>query len=378
MRAMKVLHLFSNHKWTGPAEPAASLCKSLQSQGVDTAFACSTVGPKWYNTVLINSRELGLDPLQRFKLPKHENPVVTFSDARKIAAYLQDTPYDLIHCHMNNDHAIAVHAARKSGTPIIRTSYEGLGLQHLQRRVGYRLKRTAFLIEPSQCALEYDADHHGYPREQMRVVPGAVDTARFDPTRVSTNAREELGIPEDAFVVGLIARMQRHRKFEDFFAAIRALVDHDPRVHAVIVGRGTYQDTVGRAAVEALNLQEHVHFSGYVSEDDYVKTINSFDVKVYMVPGSDGTCRAVREAMAMGKPAIVSTAGMLPEIVEDGVDGLVFDATPEDLERKLRRVLDNPEETRSMGKQALKKARAVYSLEAQAKAVLKIYNDVLS
>ena len=62
--------------------------------------------------------------------------------------------------------------------------------------------------------------------------------------------------------------------------------------------------------------------AGYRLED-YFSVIAAFDLFVMMRAGSDGTARALREVMAMGKPAIVSDRGMLPELVRDGYNGYV-------------------------------------------------------
>lgn len=116
-----------------------------------------------------------------------------------------------------------------------------------------------------------------------------------------------------------------------------------------------------------------MHFSGYVDGENYVGMLKAFDVKVFLVPGTDGTCRAVREAMAMGKPAIVASRGMLPEIVEDGKDGLVFEGSAEGLFNALARLARNRAELHSMGRAARQKAASRFSLDAQARDVASVY-----
>jgi glycosyltransferase involved in cell wall biosynthesis len=79
--------------------------------------------------------------------------------------------------------------------------------------------------------------------------------------------------------------------------------------------------------VKQRGLEKNVIFTGY-RKDDYGDVINLFDFKVFLTPGSDGSCRAVREALACGKPVIASRKGILPELIEDGKTGiLVADRT---------------------------------------------------
>ena len=120
-----------------------------------------------------------------------------------------------------------------------------------------------------------------------------------------------------------------------------------------------------------------MHFSGFLRVDEYVAAVNAFDVKVFLVPGTDGTCRAVRESMAMAKPCVVSDRGMLPEIVDDGVNGLVFGSSSDDLYTALRAMSINPDGVRAMGRAARKKAVKAFSPRHQAEVVRSIYERVL-
>ena len=374
---MRVLHLFSNAKWTGPAEPALNLCVALRRRGVDADFACSPDAGGNVNKVVETARDRGIEPILQFHLTKYLNPLTNWSDQRALPKFLKQHPYDLIHCHMDNDHRIALATAGKHGLPIVRSSYKGDGLQGKPPYAKW-LPKTAYVLEPSQIALEHDATTYGYPREQLRLTPGAVDTERFDPAREVPDARRWLGISPTAFVVGIVARMQTHRRYEDFFQAIRRLVDERPDTHVIVVGRGTNQDKVGKEPVQDLGLSGHVHFPGFVDGENYVGMLKAFDVKVFLVPGSDGTCRAVREAMAMGKPAVVADRGMLREIVDDGETGFVFDGSVDGLRSALGKLSADRGLARGLGQAARRKAVSVFSLDRQAESVETIYNAVLS
>lgn len=374
---MKVLHLFSNAKWTGPAEPALNLCLALRRRGIEADFACAPDAGKSINKIVETARDRGIEPVLRFHLRKHRNPILNAIDRAALLRYLRSHPFDLIHCHLDNDHRIAIHPALRAGVPVVRSTYYGEGVP-ARGDLGKVLAAADFLIEPSRLAREHDADAFAYPRERMRVVPGAVDTERFDPARSVPDGRSWLGVPHDAFVVGIVARMQTHRRYEDFFRAIRRLADERDNVYVIVVGRGTRQEEVGFGPVRELGLTDRVRFSGYVDGENYVGMLKAFDAKVYLVPGSDGTCRAVREAMAMARPAIVADRGMLREIVDDGTNGVVFDGTAEGLYRALAPLAADRARARRMGQAARAKALAEFSLDAQAKAVAEVYEAVLA
>jgi glycosyltransferase involved in cell wall biosynthesis len=376
-QSIRVLHLFSNAKWTGPAEPALNLCVALRALGVQADFACAPDAGRSVNKIVETARDRGVEPLLLFHLSKHRHPLKDFQDRWALSRYLRATSYDLIHCHLDNDHAIALEPAAKLSLPLVRSNYAGEGFSRTARHQKL-LRGARFLIEPSLLALRHDTQAFSFPEDRMAVAPGAVDTIRFDPRRETPDGRRWLNIPPQAFVVGIVARLQTHRHYEDLFRAFRQLLDAVPEAHLVVVGRGTRQEQVGREPVQRLELEARVHFPGYLDGENYAGMLRAFDAGVYLVPGSDGTCRAAREIMAMGRPLVVTNRGMLPEIVSDTHDGLVVDGSVEAICAALRRLAqDRPERIR-MGRAARETAATRYSLETQARHVLDIYRQILT
>jgi len=374
---LRVLHLFSNCKWTGPAEPALNLCLALRRRGVDALFACAPEAGSSVNKIVETARDRGLEPVLEFRLDKHRNPWRNLLDRRALRRWLDVHPVDLIHCHLDNDHDIAMAPAEERHIPIIRSSYEGLGFADDRRRLRF-LRNAALVIEPSEIARDNDLLQHATKPERLVVIPGAVDTERFDPHRELPDGRRWLNLPHGAFVIGIVARMQTHRHYEDLFQAVAGMAAADPNVHLVVIGRGSRQEQVGFEPVRRLGLEKNVHFTGFIDGENYVGMLKAFDVGVFLVPGSDGTCRAAREMLAMGRPMVVADRGMLREIVADGQDGMVFDGSAEGLQDALCRLRDDRALRFEMGGNARSHAVSRYSLDAQAEAVEGCYQRVVS
>lgn len=369
---MRVLHLFSNAKWTGPAEPALNLCVALRTRGIDVDFACAPDAGASINKVVETARDRGIEPILDLHLRKHHHPLKNLVDRRRLAHLLTGTHYDIIHCHLDNDHEIAWRPARRYEIPLIRSSYYGAGMPG-DRRHRRLIETTDLIIEPSQAALDHDASEFGIDVDRACVVPGAVDTIRFDPERETPDGRRRLNLPSDAFVLGIVARMQTHRRYEDLFDAFRALLDIEKAAHLVVVGRGTRQEQVGFEPVRRLGLEGHVHFTGFLDGEDYAGMLRAFDAGVFLVPGSDGTCRAVREMMAMGRPVVAADRGMLREIVTNESDGLVVDGSSASLFDAFRRLASDRSERRRLGRAARATALVRYSLDAQSALVAGLY-----
>jgi glycosyltransferase involved in cell wall biosynthesis len=79
----------------------------------------------------------------------------------------------------------------------------------------------------------------------------------------------------------------------------------------------------------------------------------------------------------MGKPVIAANRGMLPELVENGVSGLVVNDTPEELARAVLYLLHHPEKREALGKAALQKAHRDFTLDRQVEAVEEFYEEMI-
>ncbi len=356
---MRVLHLFSDWKWTGPSEPTLDLCLELRALGVDAALACPPAPPDAAGSLPARARERGLEPLQQFRLERSLSLFKLLRDTGRVAEACRG--FDLLHAHFSHDHLVGGRAARKSGAArVVRTNHRAvpsprnLGTRYLYRRL------TDGYITFSQAALEADAAAFGL--RGWRIDP-AMRLERFVPREA----------PHEGFVVGVVARMQRHRRFDVLLQGVKLARVPDLRVQ--IVGRGTHMEEVAVEPARRLGLA-NVAFTGYLGER-YLDALAGFDCLLFLVPGSDGTCRAIREAMAMGKAVIGARRGMIPEIVDDGTTGIVIDDTPDTIARAVERLAADRPLCREMGRRGREKALRLYDIRRQAAAVKEIYGLIL-
>jgi glycosyltransferase involved in cell wall biosynthesis len=126
---------------------------------------------------------------------------------------------------------------------------------------------------------------------------------------------------------------------------------------------------------KALGISDKVITPGYVMEK-YRDALLSMDVFVFMMPGSDGTARALREAQALGLPVVTIDVGMIPELVDDGRTGLLVEQTPEALEAALGKLVGDPAFRRELGKNARTEALGRYDPTRQAETTLTFYTEL--
>ena len=148
----------------------------------------------------------------------------------------------------------------------------------------------------------------GYHPKKWILVPNGFDVERFrpDPT-ACRKVRGDLGIPEDAFAIGLIARFDPLKDHGNFFSAARKLLEHRNDIHFVLAGLGT--DPANRnlmADINALGLQSHVHLLG--ERQDMPVVMSALDI-LTSSSSAEGFPNVVGEAMACAVPCVVTDVG---------------------------------------------------------------------
>lgn len=373
---MRVLHLFSNYKWTGPAEPAVELVRRLRGLGHEADLAISAYrkgGDR--SSLLEEARARGVEPIVRFELRKHFSPVPNLRDARALGRYLDEKRPDVVHAHLSNDHLVAAIALRGGHRArLVRSVYEGSPKPPTLRE---RLlaRRTDLLLVPGRRAAGAWRSA-GADSARIRVVDPPLDLERFEPG--SAQARAGLGLSPSDFVVGVVARVQRRRRFDLLLDAIARARREEPALRLLVVGRGTRLEQVAMEPARALGLSDAVRFAGYRRGEEYTGTLASMDTLLFLVPGTDGTCRAVREAMCMGKPAVVTRRGLLPEIVDPGRTGLVVAEEASAVARALVDLARDRAACARMGAEAAAEARRRFHPVRHAEAVAAAYAEVCS
>jgi glycosyltransferase involved in cell wall biosynthesis len=235
---------------------------------------------------------------------------------------------------------------------------------------------TDGIITFSERARREDSEHFGLPLERVKKISPALDLDRYVPHGKFKDMRALFGIDPKEIVIGMIARFQKYRRTAVFLEAVKTIVREFPNVRILLVGRSGQIEQSVIQPMKQLGVEKWVVLGGYQTKD-YLDTLACMDVFVFLMAGSDGTARALREAMAMGKPVIVANRGMLPELVEDGISGLVVNDTADELARAALRLLHHPELREALGKAAYQMAHRNFRLDRQVEAVESFYQEMV-
>jgi len=377
---LRILHLVSSERWTGAAEPAATLAAEELRHGHQVEVAC--IGGHGFQQRLI---EWGLPFIGGFFFDRRLGPSHLYKDIVRLRRYVLARQPDIIHCHLPHDHWVASLALRRplstlarQGEPaIVRTMHRDAAPRHDLTHRWLAGKGSDMIIAVSLPQRQALIDVVGLPAYKIKWVRGSVDLERFHPGVSGEPVRTESRIPREALVAGMVARMQPNRGHHWMLDTIEEVFAHVPMAFYLLTGRGEIKEALDQR-IAAHRLGHHLRRIGY-RWHDLVETYAAMDVFVMLAPGSDGTCRAMLEAMACGRAVIGARRGAIGDTIEPGVSGwLVAPESRRELTQALIEALGQPERTRAMGEAARARVEQFHTRQAQYQSTLEVYQEALA
>ena len=242
------------------------------------------------------------------------------------------------------------------------------------------LYRRADRIISLTCSFKRDLVCRGIPADKNDVVTNAVDFDQFSRSRVTVNARERLGVPNDAFLAGYVGTTGMAHGLETMLDAAEKCLD-DSRLRFLIMGEGAERVNL-EAAAKRRGLS-NVIFHDFVSHDQVPSYLAALDVSiVHLRP--DPVFKTVIpskifENMAMGVPMIMAVEGEAAEIVREAGAGLcVPSGNGSIMADTVRRLADNARLLDEMGRRGREAVEAHYTRRANAKSCIHSFEAAIA
>jgi glycosyltransferase involved in cell wall biosynthesis len=213
----------------------------------------------------------------------------------------------------------------------------------------------------------------GVPPNRIRVVPSSVDISRFEGASAE-GLREEFGIAPSAKVVVNVGSLVGHKAQWHLVRAMPHVLERFPEAVCILVGEGPTRRRLETLAQE-LGIGKHVIFAGF--RQDVARFISLCDV--FAVSSEmEGLCSTILEAMALRRPVVSTRAGGIPDIVKDGVNGLlVAPGDPDALARGMLRVLENPRAASELAEEGRRTVERRFTTERMVASTLAVYEELL-
>ncbi|MBI2951481.1 glycosyltransferase family 4 protein, partial [bacterium] len=319
------------------------------------------------------AEEVAASGFQVFHVPdlwREVNPARDVAALWQLTRIIGKDRYDLVHCHRAKAGFLGRLAARLCGvrgvvyTPHgnVLEGYFGPAATWLFARLeGLAAPLTDRIVSLTQREVaQYLAEGIGWPGQHTAILNG-IDVDAFVRGRGDrAEARREMGVAPDAFLVASVGRLVPVKGHVHLIDALPEVLRRRPDAAVLIVGDGPMRrDLEDRA--RSLSVADRVRLPGH--REDVARVLGAADL--FALPSlNEGLGLALVEAMAMGLATVASRVGGVPEVVLDGETGLL--TPPGDagaLAGAILRLMDDPEARDRMGAAGRERARAHFSIE---------------
>jgi glycosyltransferase involved in cell wall biosynthesis len=299
----------------------------------------------------------------------------------RLRRFVKDHRIDVVHTHMDVADFYGALAGRLGGARCIVSTKHApdefrtrRGFKRypflLLERLAYEMDDAVIVVSEGLGAFLEKAEH--LPRRKMVVIGHGIDSS----TRLAppSEARRALRLPLHGPVMGAVGRLSPEKGQSVLLRALPSVLATFPDAICVVAGEGPARDDLESEA-RRLGIRERVVFLGFRRDVPVVLAALDLFVQPSLY---EGFGLSLLEAMAAELPIVASRVGGIPELIEDGVTGvLVPPDAPAALSEAILRLLRDRDAARRLGEGAARRARERHSLGTMAARVDRVYRDVL-
>lgn len=307
-----------------------------------------------------------------------------------VAAHLAAVRADVVHNHMYRAEVVGTQAAWRlaaAGRPrpfVVGTVHSSRIRSDVDRALLRRLTpRIDHLIAVSRAIVRKieDEGRFGAP---VSLIYNGVDLERYADQEACCTLHEEYGIPAGAPIVGVVARLEPEKGISTLLDAWPIVLASAPDAHLLVVGEGSLREvleTQARAlrllpSIDAPDRPARVTFTG--RRDDVPAVTAALDVAV-LPSYREAQGLSILEAMALSRPVVASAVGGIPEMIEDGLTGLlVAPREPASLAGAIARLLTDHPYADTLARAGKDLVHERFCVELMVRAVETIYDEAIA
>jgi glycosyltransferase involved in cell wall biosynthesis len=358
---LKICHLDTELSWRGGEQQLLYLVSGLKAAGDDNVIAvkrgsalAARARADGFKTMILNPR-IEWDP----------------AVATALRRELIRGGFQILHTH--TAHAAALGALATIGTKIPLVVSRRVDFHSSKNPfTRWKYRRAAKILAVSSAVRE-TLIQDGIPASQVIVVYDGIDLARLEKD-APLKSRQELGLPVFGPLIGQIAALAPEKDPLNFLQSIALLKKDNPDIRGVMVGVGPMEKEVEREVIR-LNLSGTVSLLGF--RPDAHRILRHFDVFVFS-SATEGLGTSILDALALGVPVVATRAGGIPEIIKEGVSGLlVSPQNPEALAAAVLNVLRDSSLREKFQQEGYKTVQR-FGAAAMVEGTRLIYREILT
>jgi glycosyltransferase involved in cell wall biosynthesis len=391
MKRIKLLKVVTAFYGGGTEGQVLKLAGSLDRSRFDLQFA----GLRKSGDLLKDYEALNV-PITEFQIKKLYDPR-TFIQIFRFAKFMRNQRMEIVHSYNFYSNVFAIPAARLAHVPLILASIrdQGVYLTPAQKLLQKWVCSLADKILVNAESIQDWLLEQGYQAHKIVLIRNGLDLALYngkdarntnEMTRDQKKLRTELKIPESVPLVLMMSRLNPQKGVDDFIkAAAQVKRVHPDAWFLVAGGKLEFPDGIVseekqylqglRQLAQQLGVGDRLVFAGHRTDTPDVLA----NATVSVLPSySEGLSNSLIESMAAGVPVVATNVGGNPELIKEGVNGmLVPPRAPEQLAQAIVQLLDNPDLAREYGRQGKRIACEHYSLETMTTNTQDFYDSEL-
>jgi len=298
----------------------------------------------------------------------------------KVYRVIRQDNIDIVHTHHHLTGLIGRIMNIGSGKPIVHSFGNEFSKFSLAARFLHAL--TMPLVDAVICVSESVWKSFGplmrfLSRNKSYIIYNGIDPSRVQAIEVDVQReRERLGVRGGEFLIGTVGRLIPQKDQKTLINAVGQVTESHPHVKLVIVGAGKCERELKELA-KSKGMEDIVHFTGRVERERVFRILHALDLFV-MTSLWEGFSVAVLEAMAVGKPIILTDIPSFNEAIEDGISGIIVPVQDTNaLANAITYVMDNPYRAKAMGLAAKERLEEKFSIDRTAREYEELYMRLL-
>jgi glycosyltransferase involved in cell wall biosynthesis len=285
---------------------------------------------------------------------------------------------EIIHNHMYRAEVIGTRAALLLGEkgcqrPVIISTIHSSRIRCVDDRRALRQLTPLMdrLIVVSK-AIEHKILDEGRSGVPVSLIYNGVDLQRYNHQQPCCTLHDDYSIPESSPIVGVVARLEAEKGHRTLLTAWPLVVAAHPEAWLLVVGEGSERDSL-EAQAASLGISEQVVFTG--RREDVPAVTAALDVAV-LPSYREAQGLSVLEAMALSRPVVASNVGGIPEMIDDGVSGLLVPpGDPEALAAAIVRLLSDHPFADMVARRGHDLVHERFCLELMTSSIESIYDE---
>lgn len=299
--------------------------------------------------------------------------------ARKLSAYIRENRIDILHCYNTYAEFVGVVTKHMTGVRLLTTKWMW-GKLDWKRAVLQKMERAILpQFDRVTAQSEFAAGltpRSGGSRKQVEVLISGLEQPLYLYTKEERLAeRRMLGASSDNLVFLHLARFWPEKAHNVLLRSFRLVVDHEDHARLWLAGVGPLLEPTKRLVCE-LSLEKHVRFIGFCS--DLSKLLPLVDAQIHS-SNMEGIPLALCSGLSAGLPVASTSVGGIPEIIEDGVTGLLVPpGDPEQLASAAISLVRDGDLRNRLGSAAKRFMEQHYSLNAAVRRLETLYSEMMT